>query len=159
MIFEASSSRLTERGEEASKFFSHLLRGGKRKSKWQRMSPGSFLPWNMLKQGLTDRTIDCSERLCPLDNTRARRKHGLVVEVDPGVSSYQVQVQLVVVVHVAQQVQPPGAMTTALADVQVAPTLPVKRSIVYSSFHPGSICVYCARVLSREQNRTESSRS
>ncbi len=57
----------------------------------------------------------------------------LVVVVDPGVSSYQVQVQVVVVVHVAQQVQPPGAITTALADVQVAPTLPVKRSIVYTS--------------------------
>ena len=66
----------------------------------------------------------------------------LVVEVDPGVSSYQVQVQVVVVVHVAQQVQPPGAITTALADVQVAPTLPVKRSIVNSSFRPGSVCVY-----------------
>lgn len=48
-----------------------------------------------------------------------------VVQVDPGLSSYQAQVQVVVVVHVAQQVQPPGAITTALADVQVAPTLPV----------------------------------
>jgi hypothetical protein len=43
----------------------------------------------------------------------------------PRVSGYQAQVQVVVVVHVAQQVEPPGAITTALADVQVAPTFPV----------------------------------
>lgn len=54
-------------------------------------------------------------------NTRA----SLVVEVDASVFSYQTQVQDDVVVHVAQQVQPPGTITTAVADVQVAPTLPV----------------------------------
>ncbi len=63
-------------------------------------------------------------------------------KVAPVISGHHVQVQVVVVVHVAQQVQPPGAITTALADVQVAPTLPVKRSIAYTSFRPGSVCVY-----------------
>jgi hypothetical protein len=55
----------------------------------------------------------------------------------PVVSSYQVHEQVEHVVHVAQQVQPPGAITTALADVQVVPTFPVKRNIVYSSFPSG----------------------
>ena len=54
---------------------------------------------------------------------------------------YHVQVQVEHVVHVAQQVQPPGAITTALAEVQVVPTFPVKRNIVYTSFRPGSACV------------------
>ncbi len=65
----------------------------------------------------------------------------VVVRVGPAVSSYHVQVQVEHVVHVAQQVQPPGAITTALADVQVVPTFPVKRNIVYSSFRLGSACV------------------
>jgi hypothetical protein len=65
----------------------------------------------------------------------------VVVWVVPAVSSYHVQVQVEHVVHVAQQVQPPGAITTVLADVQVVPTFPVKRNIVCSSFPLGSACV------------------
>ena len=66
-------------------------------------------------------------------------------------SGYHAQVDVVVVVQVAQQVHPPGVMTIAVRPTEVAPILPANLSILTLSF----LCFYhnSPAVMTEEKTR------